>query len=473
MKGFHRALGKGLGKPLIEPPAMVSVLGAARSGIAAAELLLDQGYDVYLSDSRRNKTLEENCRPLAERGAEISLGWHDKDVLWNSDFMVISPGIDEKIFLQPGGIFKNIPLISEVELAFWFCPVPLTAVTGTNGKSTTVTLLGKILAESGVPCRVAGNIGTALCQVVRELKDEILLVVEISSYQLHTIISFRPRLAMMINLSPDHLERYRDLTEYFSAKERLFMNMEKEDLVILNADQAETASRARKIVKPGLFWFGFDEGPDHLAFVRAGKVYLRRPGEKAKEVIKLSKIRLPGRHNVENILAATAAAGALGASAKAAARVASTFTGLPHRLEKVAEIEGVTFINDSKATTVDSVLRALESLSGPVVLIMGGRHKGSTYQPLAGQLRTRVRRIIVIGEAREIIQRELGAFCPVSLADSMEQAVEWARESALPGDTVLLSPGCSSFDMFTDYEERGDTFKSIVSGKKKNGTQAV
>ncbi|HUU29247.1 MAG TPA: UDP-N-acetylmuramoyl-L-alanine--D-glutamate ligase [archaeon] len=470
MKRFRLELGPGTGKPLWGPPAMVSVLGAGRSGLAAAELLAHQGYRVYLSDLRRNEALEESCRPLAGRGVEISLGKHDPGRLAKSDFIVISPGISEKIDLLTGAGIRDIPLFSEIELAYWLCPVPLVGITGTNGKSTTVTLLGEILNQAGIRTQTAGNIGKALCRAVSELTDERLLVAEISSFQLHTIRTFRPRLAIMLNLTPDHLERYSNVAEYYRAKQRIFENMGTRDLAILNADDPETASCApglRKNIR--VAWFGFSESADHLTFVRAGVLFMRRRGEEEQRVIEIEKVRLPGSHNLENLLAAASAAAALGAGPDAVGKIAGSFAGLPHRLETVAEVDGVTYINDSKATTVSSVVKALQSLTGPVVLIMGGRHKGLPFKPLLAELRSRsVRKLIALGEASETISRELGTAGKVMQVPDLKQAVEEARKAALPGDVVLLSPGCSSFDQFTDFEERGNIFKEIVERMRAN-----
>jgi len=449
-------------KPLISPPAAASVLGAGRSGIAAAHFLLNRGYRVYLSDSRDDEMVRKDCQAVIELGAQVTLGRHDPARLADSDFIVISPGIDDRMELLQRIEIKDIPLFSEVELAYWFSPLPTVAVTGTNGKTTTASLIGGILQAAGIRCQVAGNIGRPFCRAVEELKDEIVLVTEISSFQLHTVKSFHPRIAILLNLSPDHLDRYGSVDEYYSAKFRLFENMNENDLAILNADDPEIEPRAQSTVKCPVVWFGLKNTDNSFAFVKDEAVWQRQEKGGVDRVVGFNEIKLRGLHNLENILAASCAAAACDAPVEAIMQGVKSFTGLPHRLEIVADAEGVSWVNDSKATTVESVLRALQSFSRPIVLIMGGRHKGASFKPLETELRLKARRVIALGEAAEIIARELGSSCRVELVPDLEQAVARAREAAQAGDTVLLSPGCSSFDMFTDYEHRGEVFKNIV-----------
>ena len=456
-------LRQGSAGPLTPAGATAAVLGAGRSGLAAASLLLRQGYRVNLTELNDNERIRAEVATLIARGAQVTLGGHDPKLLAGSDFIIISPGIDERMEVLQGRELKGIPLYSEVELAYWFCPLPLVAVSGTNGKTTTVSLIGAMLEAAGIKARVAGNIGLPLCRAVAELTDETLLVVEISSFQLHTIKSFRPRLGVLLNLSPDHLERYDSVDAYYAAKMRLFENMDERDLAILNAGDTKLAALAGPHVHCPVIWFGLEKRAETFAFVEDGEIRLRssRAGG-IERVIGLDKIRLRGSHNLENILAAGTAAAACGAPAEALARAVRSFEGLPNRLEPVGHVDGVLYVNDSKATTVESVLRALESFSEPLVLIMGGRHKGSSYAPLEGEIRRIVRLIIALGEAAGIIAADLGPFCRVEKVSSLEEAVGLARETARPGETVLLSPGCSSFDMFRDYEQRGETFREIV-----------
>ncbi len=449
-------------EPLIPPPASVAVLGAARSGQAAARLLAEKGYQVYLSDSARTPKLESECEALSGLGIEIELGQHNRKRLAASKFIVVSPGIDESKGLLTEPFLYGIPLFGEIEIGYWFCPLPVAAVTGTNGKSTTTALVGHLLNTAGVPCKVAGNIGYAFCRAISELKDEKVIVAEISSYQLHTIRTFRPRVGTLLNLSPDHLDRYGEVRDYYSAKLRLFDIMGPGDTAIFNADQPETAEWASLVGGMQPAWFGFKERVGSLAFSFEGSLFVRGRDHRAVEVISLKEFPLPGRHNQENLLAAAATATALGLEPESIRKGVPSFVGLPHRLEIVVKSEGVTWVNDSKATTVDSVQRALESYKGPVILIMGGRHKGAPYKPLADQVRAKVKRLVLIGEAADLIHQDLGGLVPVSRADSLEAAVKASWTFSSPGDTIMLSPGCASFDMFTDFEQRGDRFREAV-----------
>ena len=450
------------GKPLVPPPAKAAVLGAGRSGQAASRVLLDNGYTVYLSDLRRSPELEKQCKWLSEPNFSFTLGRHDRRIISGCDFIILSPGIDEQIPLLSELEISRIQVFGEVELAYWFCRWPIIALTGTNGKTTTVTLIDRILNAAGFVSQAAGNIGRALCSTLGGSQEDTVLVAEISSFQLHTIKSFHPRLALLLNLMPDHLERYRSLEEYYTSKMRLFDQMDKADLAVFNAEDPELRSRAEGLKNTQVAFFGLNQSPRHLSFIKEGKVYARPGGGREHPVIEVERILLPGRHNLENILAATAAAAAVNADVEAIGEAIGSFTGLPHRLEKVAIINGITYINDSKSTTIGSVAKALASFPGPIVLIMGGRHKGSPFTPLAAEVRTRVRHLIVIGETADTIIADLGEATQTSRAESFENAVKQAREMAHPGDVVLLSPGCASFDMFDNFEERGTRFKEIV-----------
>jgi UDP-N-acetylmuramoylalanine--D-glutamate ligase len=450
------------GKPLVPPPAKAAVLGAGRSGQAASRVLLDNGYTVYLSDLRRSPELEKQCKWLSEPNFSFTLGKHDRQIISGCDFIILSPGIDEQIPLLSETEISRIPVFGEVELAYWFCRWPIIALTGTNGKTTTVTLIDRILTAAGFVSQAAGNIGRALCSTLGGSQEDTILVAEISSFQLHTIKSFHPRLALLLNLTPDHLERYRSLEEYYTSKMRLFDQMDKADLAVFNAEDPELSSRAEGLKNTQVAFFGLNQSPHHLSFIKENKVYARLGGGREHPVIEVERILIPGQHNLENVLAATAAAAAVNADAQAIGEAIGSFTGLPHRLEKVAIINGITYINDSKSTTLGSVAKALASFPGPIVLIMGGRHKGSPFAPLAEEVRTRVRHLIVIGEAADTIIADLGEATQTSRAESFENAVKQAREIAHPGDVVLLSPGCASFDMFDNFEERGTRFKEIV-----------
>ncbi|MFH1070248.1 MAG: UDP-N-acetylmuramoyl-L-alanine--D-glutamate ligase [Candidatus Glassbacteria bacterium] len=448
--------------PLVKAPAAAAVIGAGRSGIAAARLLLKRGYRVRITDSSRDEKLAEACRPLIALGAQADLGEHRPDFLAGSDFLVISPGIDERQELFRHEAIRDIPVFSEVEVAYWYCPVPLVAVTGTNGKSTTASLLGDIFNEGGVRARVAGNIGLALCSAVDELEDEQVIVAEISSYQLHTTESFHPRVGALLNLSPDHLDRYDTVNQYYDTKFRLFRRMDEGDLAVLNARDPEVTGRAAGRLACGVAWFGLDESGRAIAFSAGDSVRVRAAGGGWMEVMKITDIALKGRHNLENVLAAACAAYACGVSPQAIGRATAAFRGLPHRLEPVASHRGVTYYNDSKATTVESVKRALECFDCPLWLIMGGRPKGDPFIVLDELVRERVERIFAIGEAAGRIERELGKYTQVETVTCLEEAVAGAVRAAREGGAVLLSPGCASFDQFRDFEQRGEMFKKYV-----------
>ena len=455
--------------PLVAAPAVVTVFGAGRSGIAAAELLLDHGYRVRLTDSNSSAELENACRPLSRRGAAISLGEQSAAFAAGSGFIVISPGIDERAELFSAPELSGIPVFGEVEIAYWYSPLPIVAVTGTNGKSTTVSLLGRMLDEAGIKNKVAGNIGLALCSAVRNLSDEAVIVVEISSFQLHTVESFHPRVGLLLNLSPDHLERYDTVEQYYRAKFRLFGRMDHNDLAVFNAGDANTAQRKKLAGDVPSAWFSLGEQSRSLAYADEDYLRIRTADGAPAEIVRLEDIPLRGSHNVENILAASCAALACGVPPQEIGRAVRAFEGLPHRLEQVGSVEGVAYINDSKATTVDSVARALESFNEPLVLIMGGCHKGSPFTSIADKINRRVRAVVAIGEAAQIIEKDLGEATKVFRSGSLEQAVARASSLALAGDAVLLSPGCSSFDMFTSYEERGDAFRRIVGEMAQSG----
>ena len=457
--------------PLVNPPATAAVIGAGRSGQAAARLLLKRGYRVRLTDSSREAKLAESCRALAALGARVELGEHQPAFVAGSDFIVISPGIDERTGFFRHEAVRDIPVFSEVEVAYWFCPVPIVAVTGTNGKSTTTSLLGEIFNESGVKAGVAGNIGRALCGAVDELEVEKVLVAEISSYQLHTTESFHPRLGALLNLSPDHLDRYDSLKQYYETKFRLFRRMDRADLAVLNENDSEITGGAAGKISCDVAWFSLEKSGRAIAYNERDSVRVRTAGGGSVEVLNNRRIALRGRHNLENVLAASCAAWACGVSTEAISRAVSSFRGLPHRLEPVASHGGVTYYNDSKATTVDSVRRALESFEAPVWLIMGGRPKGGPFSPLGELVRERVERIFAFGEAADRIESELGKFITVEKVTCLEEAVAGAVRAAREGGVVLLSPGCASFDQFHDFEQRGEMFKNYVRSRTGGGTQ--
>jgi UDP-N-acetylmuramoylalanine--D-glutamate ligase len=351
---------------------------------------------------------------------------------------------------------------SEVELAYRLTPARFLAVTGTNGKSTTTSLLGAMVESAGIPHVVAGNIGTALCEVVPALTAAHWVVAELSSFQLETTVAFRPHVAILLNLAPDHLDRYDAVGDYYAAKARIFLNQTPEDFAVLNADDPLVLECARGI-RSRVCLFSRLRTVGDGAFLRGSRLVVRRGG-RTEPVCETAAIRIQGVHNAENSLAAAAAAAAIGVPAEAIASALAGFPGLPHRLELVAEVGGVRYVNDSKGTNVAAVVRSLEGYAGGLILIAGGKDKGGDFTPLRPLVQTRVKTMILLGQARAKIRAHLDGACPMEDAASLEAAVERASRIAVPGDTVLLSPACASFDMFRDFEERGEMFRRAVRG---------
>lgn len=363
---------------------------------------------------------------------------------------------------------KGIRVWSEVELAFRACQAPFAAVTGTNGKSTTTTLLGLMLKHRGRKAIVAGNIGTALCDVVPGLSKAYWVVAEVSSFQLETIEAFHPRVALLLNLTPDHLDRHTDMAGYLQTKARIFLNQKPEDAAVLNADdpltlEAAATGKARKI------FFSQRQPVTEGAFIKDEAFWLRLEG-KEEAICPRADLRIQGAHNTDNALAAIAAAGLLEVPPESMREVLKHFPGLEHRLELVAEIDGVRYLNDSKGTNVGATVKSLESFPmGRVILIAGGLDKGADFRPLIPVVKERVKATILIGEAREKLQATLKEACPIQMAANLDEAVENAHSLAVPGDVILLSPACASFDMFRDFEERGAVFKSVVRRLRDRG----
>ncbi|CBE69349.1 UDP-N-acetylmuramoylalanine-D-glutamate ligase [Candidatus Methylomirabilis oxygeniifera] len=440
----------------------VVVIGLARSGEAACRLLLKQGAAVVGTDRRGEREVGADLCSLEQDGVSLELGKQYLRSLPSADLVVVSPGIDlrEPRFRRVRE--AGIPLIGEVELAYRYSDATFIGITGTNGKSTTTTLIGAMLKQAGLPSYVAGNIGTPLCRVAPSLAAGECVVAELSSFQLETIDEFRPRVALLLNLAPDHLDRYDQVEDYYRAKARIFENQRPSDFAVINADdplvlQVSAQARGRRIA------FSRTRPLDTGAYVEDDQLMLALDG--VREVIcRKSELKIQGVHNLENALAAGLAAAVAGTPTTAIRIALTSFEGLEHRLEFVAEIAGVRYINDSKGTNVGAVVRSLESFTNPVVLIAGGRDKHGDFAPLIPLVRERVKRLILIGEAAETLRRMLASVCPTEVVSSLEEAVRRAAAAASPGEVVLLSPACASFDMFTDFEDRGRVFKAAVRG---------
>jgi UDP-N-acetylmuramoylalanine--D-glutamate ligase len=437
----------------------VLVVGLARTGIAAAKFLKTKGSLVTTTEAQPKEEMKEAAQELKGMGICMEWGGHQIETFLNQDIIVVSPGVDLSIEPIQKAMGEGVRVVSEIELAYPFIHVPIIAVTGTNGKTTTTLLIGEMLKEDGKKVGVGGNVGEPLVLFTDGEDRWDVLVVEISSFQLEAIEDFRPRISVLLNITEDHLDRYARYEDYIEAKVRIFANQNSGDLAILNRDDP-IVMQYRETVKAKKVLFSLTKKLDEGAFSNGQSISLRL-GRKEEEY-SLSKAPLKGIHNVENMMAALTAARIFGCSKKAIQDVLNRFKGLEHRLEFVREIEGVRFYNDSKGTNVGSVVKSLQSFSEPVILIAGGKDKNGDLSPLKKLVRERVKHLILMGEAKERMTRELGGQTDTVVAKTMEEAVSLAHQKAKGGEVVLLSPACSSFDMFKDYKERGKVFKEAV-----------
>ena len=437
----------------------VLVVGLARTGVSTAKFLRERGSIVGASEIRTREEMEATAREMEELGVPVEWGNHRVETLLQQDLIVVSPGVDFAIGPIQEALKKGVRVISEIELAYHFISPPIIGVTGTNGKTTTTHLVGEMLKEEGKRAGVGGNVGEPLILFVDGETKWDVLVVEISSFQLDAIEAFRPRLSLLLNVTEDHLDRYARYEDYIEAKARIFINQTSEDRAVLNGDDPVVMSLSEK-VKARKFFFSLREKLGEGAFSNEETITLRLHG--VEEDYSLVKAPLKGVHNVENMMASVIAARLSGASHKAIQRVLDRFEGFEHRLEFVREIEGIRFYDDSKGTNVGSVVKSLESFREPVILIAGGKDKNGDLGPLRELIQSKVKRLILIGEAKERMSRELGDLTDTVKAQTIEEAVLLAFQTGCAGEVVLLSPACSSFDMFKDYKERGRVFKEAV-----------
>ncbi|MEP6592198.1 MAG: UDP-N-acetylmuramoyl-L-alanine--D-glutamate ligase [Acidobacteriota bacterium] len=435
----------------------VTVVGAARSGVAAAELLVRRGATVTLTDLR--PTIDDEAR-LRAAGVAVELGGHLENTLRGADLIVTSPGVPP---LQPAldaARQAGVEVVGELELASRWLRGRVVAITGTKGKSTTTTLAGRMLEAAGRRVLVGGNIGVALSAQVDDSTDDTIHVVEVSSFQLEATVSFRPWIAVLLNFSPDHLDRHAGVEDYAAAKARIFANQSADDWAVLNADDPAALAIAGGIRAQRLP-FSLNAALADGVVIEGGTI-VRRSAAGRQPLVPLASIRLIGRHLVADVMAAAAVASLAGVDAEAMTRAVEGFAGLEHALEPAGEVAGVRFVNDSKATNIEAARRAVESLDDGLVVILGGRFKGGDFADLLEPLRLRRASVVAIGEARPLIAAALGAGLAVHQAADMSAAVRTAFASAGPGHTVVLAPACSSFDMFRDYAERGRVFKQEV-----------
>lgn len=445
------------------------VVGLARTGVATALFCAARGARVTASDARSEPELGETVAELRQAGCTLELGGHAVPTLQAQDLIVPSPGVPANLPGLLAARDAKIPIWSEIELASRFLRGKLVAVTGSNGKTTTTALIGHILAGAGLPVIVGGNIGTPLISRIDDSSDRTVTIVEVSSFQLEWIDVFRPDVSVLLNLTPDHLDRHASFEDYGRAKLRIFQNQTENDFAVLNADDPVLAQQS--LPRPRVRSFSRTRSLPVGASLSDGHIVFRDdPGETI--LLQRGDIGLRGEHNVENVLAAASAAWLVGAPAAAIAAGVRSFPGVEHRLEFVADIGGVQFFNDSKATNVDAALNALDAFSCGLFVILGGKDKGSDYTPLIEPLRQHARLVLLIGAAAEKIASQIGSSVRTLQAGTLDRALALACERARPGDTVLLAPACASFDQFENYEHRGRAFKQLVHAREAAGTQA-
>ena len=443
----------------------IVVLGLALSGIAAAKLAARQGADVFVSDNQDTSELQGTLTDLKELGINGELGQHSNQI-YDADLWIISPGIPQDSELVQKGHHKGISIVSEIEFASWFTEAPILAITGSNGKTTTAHLLAEMIQTDDLHGLLAGNVGIPFsAMVLKDLENpdsKRVWILEISSFQMEFITHFKPYIAIFLNITPDHLNRYPSMKEYIAAKMKMWSRQTAEDFIVYNADDTilveEIAeSTSRKIA------FGLDHHPEAIFQPNRTKIYT----EEHATLIEMNQLALPGKHNLANALAAATAAHLMGIPNKFISATMSQFSGVPHRLESVAEINGVTYINDSKATNLDAVQVALKSFSQPIILLLGGLDKGGDFRSLLPHTHNNLKEVIAFGQAKELILTALRDAVRSTSVMDLKEALELAQNCSQPGDVVLLSPGCASFDQFNNFEERGNYFRSLVTVMEK------
>ncbi|MBO0858885.1 MAG: UDP-N-acetylmuramoyl-L-alanine--D-glutamate ligase [Chloracidobacterium sp.] len=437
----------------------ILIVGLARSGAAAAAFLLSRGARVVVNDAKPESELK-NVDGLRANGVEVVAGSHPPELFEKSDLIVVSPGVP--LALEPFRRAREagVEIISEVELAARFLRGRLIGITGSNGKTTTTTLAGVLLKGAGLPTQVGGNIGEPLISLVSTSREDGFTVIELSSFQLEAVERLHLFVSVIINITPDHLDRYDSMDEYVTAKTNIFRNQTAADYAVLNADD-ERVSKMDTLTGARTIFFSRRIELDEGIFLRGSRIIHRASGAE-RELIARDEITLRGDHNLENVMSALAIGIACGAPAESMRSGVRNFKGVEHRLEFVAEINGVKFYNDSKATNVDAAIKCIEAFDGGVNVILGGKDKGGDYAPLAPLVRDRCSNVILIGAAADKIEAALRNTRPMRRASTMEEAVEIGLKIGKPGEVVLLAPACASFDMFDNYEHRGRVFKEAV-----------
>ena len=438
----------------------VLVVGLGKSGVASALFLKAHVARVTVSDTKSSDQLRDEIPLLLDHGIAVETGGHGERTFRGQDLIVVSPGVpvDAPPLVQARA--SGEPVIGEVELAAQHLPGPIVAITGSNGKTTTTSLTGDIITAGGFPTVVGGNIGTPAISLVERAARETVIVLEISSFQLETIQTFRPKVAVILNITPDHLDRHRTFETYVEAKARIFENQQASDFAILNEDDPTCLTLAGR-TRAQVFWFSRKKEVKQGTYVESGRI-LFRDGAGQREIMLVSEIRLKGAHNVENVLAGICAGVLMGVAPDKIRQAVRDFKAVEHRLEYVTTIKGVEYYDDSKATNVDATIKALESFPANIHLILGGKDKGSDYRVLNDLLRQRVKRVYTIGAAAEKIESHIKGAAEIVHAETLDNAIRRASAVAQPGDIVLLAPACASFDQFQSYNHRGRVFKEVV-----------
>jgi UDP-N-acetylmuramoylalanine--D-glutamate ligase len=438
----------------------VLVVGLGKSGVASALFMKERGARVTVSDAKPEEQLRNEIPVLLDHGIAVETGGHGERTFRGQDLIVVSPGVPVDAPLLEQARAVGEPVIGEIELAAQFFHGPIVAITGSNGKTTTTSLAGEILTCGGLPTLVGGNIGTPAISLVSRANPKTWIVLEVSSFQLETIATFRPNIAVILNVTPDHLDRHRTFQAYVDAKARIFENQQSTDFAVLNKDDTTCEALADR-VWANLFWFSRKREVKQGAWVHDGRIWFR--DSSSQEIMLVSEIPLKGAHNVENVLAGVCIGLLAGAKPDEVRQAIRNFKAVEHRLEFVAKIRGVDYYNDSKATNVDATIKALESFPANIHLILGGKDKGSDYTVLNDLLRQRVKRVYTIGAAASKIESQIRNSTEIEHAETLEKAVQLASKNAKPNDVVLLAPACASFDQFENYEHRGRIFKETVN----------
>jgi UDP-N-acetylmuramoylalanine--D-glutamate ligase len=436
----------------------VLIVGLGKSGLAAARFVKAQGAHVTVTDTKTLAELQEEIPPLLAEGIAVETGGHVERTFDNQDLIIVSPGValDTIPFLRA----HPEKVIGEIELAAQFFPGRIIAITGSNGKTTTTALTGQVIQNGGFPTLVGGNIGTPAISLVGEGTEDTVAVLEVSSFQLETIRTFRPHIAVLLNITPDHLDRHRTFAAYRDAKARIFENQQASDFAVLNADDPSCAGLETR-TRAQVFGFSRRREPNQGAYVHQGRIFFRNSSGQ-REIMPVSDIPLPGAHNLENVLAAVCAGVLSDVEPRRIRKAVQEFAAVEHRLEYVASIRGVAYYNDSKATNVDATIKALESFPANIHLILGGKDKAGDYSLLNELLRERVKCVYTIGAAAQKIESQIRGAAAVVHAETLENAIRRAAEAGQSGDVVLLAPACASFDQFRNFEHRGMVFKEVV-----------